>query len=338
MNDKKKISRRSFLKGSIQAGGALMLAGVLPVQATGLFPDTEYTSSEDVADELLKGVCDIHLHASPDSSARSVNEWSFAVDALRAGYRAVMFKSNDFSCHDRAYLIRQELPGFEVFGSLCMNRVHGERVNVFAAEKAVATTGGLCRCIWMPTLDAAYQYRCMGRKEKGIPVVDDAGQVLPEVVRVMEICAEAGIIFATGHSSPTESIALARKAREVGVERFVVTHANSHFWMMTPDQIRECVDLGAYIEYCYLPCLWGAGTQMPQYERQSAEQFAEFVRISPMRSFVSTDLGQAVMPHPIEGMRRCIKELLEAGFTGTVIDRLVRINPAYLIGLNSDNI
>ena len=36
--------------------------------------------------------------------------------------------SNDFSCHDRAYLIRQELQGFEVFGSLCMNRVHGEDV------------------------------------------------------------------------------------------------------------------------------------------------------------------------------------------------------------------
>ena len=154
----------------------------------------------------------------------------------------------------------------------------------------------------------------------------------------MEICAEADIIFATGHSSPEESITLARKAREVGVGRFVVTHANSHFWTMTPDQIRECVDLGAYIEYCYLPCLWGTGTQMPQYERQSAERFAEFLRIAPARSFISTDLGQAVMPHPIEGMRQCIKGLFEAGFTGAEIDRLVRINPAYLIGLDNDNI
>lgn len=341
MNDKDKISRRSFLRGSIQAGGALMLAGALPVRAAGLFPgsdnaETSDSMTNDAADGLLQGVCDIHLHASPDSSARSVNEWGFAVDARRAGYRAVMFKSNDFSCHDRAYLIRQVLPDFEVFGSFCMNRVHGDRVNVFAAEKAVATTGGLCRCIWMPTLDAAYQYRRMGRKERGIPVVDDAGQVLPEVVRVMEICAEADIIFATGHSSPEESIALARKAREVGVGRFVVTHANSHWWMMTPDQIRECVELGAYIEYCYLPCLWGEGTQMPQYERQTAEKFAEFVRIAPERSFITTDLGQAVMPHPAEGMRQCIKGLLEAGFTQAETDRLVRINPAYLIGLNNN--
>ena len=166
---------------------------------------------------------------------------------MAAGYRAVMFKSNDFSCHDRAYLIRQALPGAECFGSFCMNRVHGDRVNVFAAQKAVETSGGLCRCIWMPTLDAAYQYQSEGRKEKGIPVLDDNGQVLPEVVRVMEICAEADIIFATGHSSPKESITLVRKAKEVGVKRIVVTHANSYIWTMTPDQIKHCIDLGAYL-------------------------------------------------------------------------------------------
>lgn len=174
MNDKDKISRRSFLRGSIQAGGALMLAGALPVRAAGLFPggdnaETSDSMTNDAADRLLQGVCDIHLHASPDSSARSVNEWGFAVDARRAGYRAVMFKSNDFSCHDRAYLIRQVLPDFEVFGSFCMNRVHGSRVNA-----------------------------------------------LPEVVRVMEIRAEADIVFVAGHSSAEESIAWARKAREDG--------------------------------------------------------------------------------------------------------------------------
>lgn len=42
---------------------------------------------------------------------------------------------------------------------------------------------------------------------------------------------------------------------------------DSIFWMMTSDQIRQCVDLGAYIEYCYLPCLWGENSGMPQYER-----------------------------------------------------------------------
>lgn len=313
-----------------------MIQSSLPAYAsesgTGL-TGQESQGERSVRDGLLDGVCDIHLHCRPDSRERSVDEFGFMKDAMSAGYRAVMFKSNDFSCHDRAYIIRQALPGAECFGSFCMNRVHGDKVNPYAAQKAVQTSGGLCRCIWMPTLDAQYQYSSEGRKEPGIPVLDNSGKVLPEVVRVMEICAEADIIFATGHSSPAESITLLEKAREIGVNRIVVTHANSSIWTMTRDQILQCIDLGAYIEYCYLPCLWGEGTQMPQYERQSIEDFAAFASIDPSRSFISTDLGQAVMPHPVDGMRDCILKLQGTGMPQRDIDLLVRHNPAWLIGI-----
>lgn len=37
----------------------------------------------------------------------------------------------------------------------------------------------------------------------------------------------------------------ARAAREVGVRKCVITHANSAVWKMTHDQIRRCIDLGA---------------------------------------------------------------------------------------------
>lgn len=199
MHAGQKISRRDFVKTSVVAGGALLASTVMPGQAMNLPPQGQEGNPKFTNDGLVKGVCDIHLHLRPDSRKRSADEYGFMQDAMRAGYRAVMFKSNDFSCHNRAYLIRQAQPEAECFGSFCMNRVHGDRVNPFAAQKAVETSGGLCRCIWMPTLDAAYHYQCEGRKDKGIPVLDDNGQVLPEVVRVMEICAEAGIIFATGH-------------------------------------------------------------------------------------------------------------------------------------------
>lgn len=184
MKDKQGLSRRDFIRNSIIAGGAMLLSGILPSKA-GI---PTFTDSEDFnfsgTDKLLRGVSDIHLHTAPDSKARLGNELEFARAAHDAGYKSMLFKSNDFSSHDRAYLIRQVLPDFEVFGSLCMNRVHGEKVNTFAAEKAVNTTGNLCRCIWMPTQDAVYQnIRYHGKKE-GIPVLDDNGHVLPEVVRL----------------------------------------------------------------------------------------------------------------------------------------------------------
>lgn len=220
MKTKHDISRRDFIKGSVMAGGAMLLSGVLPVKAEALSSLAAENMENTEDDELLKGVSDIHLHAAPDSKARLSNELEFARAACKAGYKSMLFKSNDFSCHDRAYLIRQELPDFEVFGSLCMNRVQGDKVNAFAAEKAVNTTGNLCRCIWMPTQDAVIKNMRYHNRKEGIPVLDDAGRVLPEVVRVMEICSDANIIFATGHSSPEESMVLARKAREVGVRNW----------------------------------------------------------------------------------------------------------------------
>ena len=288
----------------------------------------------DAFSPVLQGVCDLHVHAAPDTRARLVDEIDFALEAKNAGYRAVLYKSNAWSSHDRAFLVDCAVSGVECFGGLCMNACVGDRVNVRAAQLAVETAGERCKCIWMPTLDSAYQNGREGRAGAGIAVLDGDGKVLPEVVRVMEICAQADIMFATGHSAPRESLVLAKKAREVGVGKFVVTHANSHFWTMTEAQIRTCVDLGAYIEYCYLPCLWGEGTRMPQYKRQGIDEFARFVRIAPERSFISTDLGQAVMPHPVEGMAHCLRALREAGVGKRDEDLLVRRNPAWLIGLD----
>lgn len=324
------MNRRDFIKTLGVAGGVMLVGGAAgaPVR------DGMEVRQESSADPLLAGVCDIHIHCLPDTRARCIDELSLARQAKVAGYRALMYKSNDWSCHDRAYLIRQALPEFEVFGSLCMNRVHGDKVNVFAAEQAIKTTGSLCRCIWMPTLAAAYQHRYDKLPGPGIPVLDPQGNVLPEVVRVMELCAEANIIFASGHSSPQESLILARKAKEIGVKKFVVTHVNSLIWKLTHDQIRQAVDLGAFVEYCYLPRLWGPGSGNPQFERQSHEEFLDYVRTIPERSFISTDLGQQGNPNPIDGMRQCIRELSGAEIPQRDIDLLVRINPAHLIGLD----
>lgn len=336
MNETNRLSRRDFFKAAGLLGGAALLSNLVSAETSGAEPSEQRknaSTSGAAADPLLAGVCDIHIHCLPDSRPRCIDELTLARQAKDAGYRCVMYKSNDFSCHDRAYLIRKAVPDFEVFGSLCMNRVHGDRINVVAAEQAVKTSGGLCRCIWMPTLSAVWQHLCDKIPGPGIPVLDPSGNVLPEAVRVMEICAEADIVFATGHSSPEESLTLARKAKEIGVKKFVVTHVNSLIWKMTRDQILRVVDLGAFVELCYLPRLWGPGTGNPQFERQSAEEFLNFVRIAPERAFISTDLGQLGNPNPIDGMRLCIEELLKSGVPQRDVDLLVRRNPAVLMNL-----
>ena len=76
-----------------------------------------------------------------------------------------------------------------------------------------------------------------------------------------------------------------------------------------------------------------SGTGNPQFERQSREEFLNYIKIIPERSFISTDLGQRGNPNPIDGMRQCVRELLDDGIPQKAIDQMVRSNPAHLIGL-----
>lgn len=324
-------TRRNFIKAAAIAGGTALTAQALPLRSA----QAAVPAKDNVLGAMLKGISDIHVHAAPDTKSRSIDELSFARQAQQAGYRSVMFKSNEWSCHDRAYLIRQVLPDFACFGSLCMNKAHGDKVNVHAAQMAVATTGTYCRCIWMPTLAAAYQHAHDKLPGKGIPVLSDTGKVLPEVVRVMEICAEADIIFASGHSSPQETLVLAKKAHEVGLTKFVVTHANSHIWKLTRPQIMQVAELGAFIEYSYITNLAGPGTGVPMLQRMSDAEFVQYATIVPERSFISTDLGQVNMPHPLEGMRLCLQALQAGAVPQKDVDHMLRVNPARLMGLEA---
>lgn len=343
MNISTMCTRRQAVKAAAVTASAVLLSPLLTESAGAKDAPAANNAPKTLADPLLQGVSDIHIHAAPDTRARSVDELNLARAAKDAGYRSVMFKSNHWACHDRAWLVEQALlpptdasaptKPFACFGSLCLNRVHGDTVNAYAAEQAVNTTGALCRCIWLPTQDAAYQHAHEKRPGKGIPVLSDTGFVLPEVVKVMEICAEANIIFASGHSSPQECLVLARKAKEVGVRKFVVTHANSLIWKMTRDHILRCAELGAFIEYSYLTCLWGGDSAMPHFPRMSKAEFVDFARIIPERTVITTDLGQINMPHPLEGMRQCIVALHEGGLSNEDIQRMTRTIPAQLVGL-----
>lgn len=155
MSTNDKISRRSFIKTSVMTGGVLLASSAMPGHAMERLQE-QADDGKFAGDSLLEGVCDIHLHCRPDSRERSVDEYGFTKEAMAAGYRAVMFKSNDFSCHDRAYLIRQALPEAECFGSFCMNRVHGDKVNPFAARAArrpgIVVCGLRCMSGKMPVL------------------------------------------------------------------------------------------------------------------------------------------------------------------------------------------
>lgn len=286
-------------------------------------------------DPRLAGICDVHVHANPDVKSRGYDDISLSKLCCEAGFRGLILKSHDWSTHDRAFLARQSVTGFECLGAVAMNRTHGSRVNPLVVERALQTSGNLCRMVWMPTYQSVWDVAHRNGGEAGIPVTDGRGRVLPEVVRVMELCAHADIMFATGHSSPQDTLALVQRARRAGVRKCVVTHATSHIWSLSQDQIRRCLDSGAYIEHCCIAALWGPGTAMPQFVPTTLDSMAEAVLLAPERSLLSSDLGSAGMPSPPEGMARVMEGLLARGISQSSLDRMTKVLPAWLAGLDA---
>ena len=106
----------------------------------------------------------------------------------------------------------------------------------------------------------------------------------------------------------------------------VITHAE-----VTPVPVEltaEFSALGAF-EHAYIGLTVGDGTQTV------ASIAASIREAGASQAILSTDLGQAANPSPPEGMRMFIAGMLQQDFTDEEIGRMVRDNPAQLLGLPS---
>lgn len=284
---------------------------------------------------LPTGVSDLHVHTAPDSHPLYADQRHLALQAQQAGHRAILFKSHNWITHNTAVVVRDMVPGVEIFGGIVLNRIYcpDGRPNVYAVKKALQVAGGLCRCVWLPTFDAAYN---APQGSFSIAVVDTYGRVLPEVTQIMELCAEANIICASGHSSPTECVALAKQAKLVGCQKFVITHASETPWRLPLEQVQRCLEHGAFIEHSYIAFLLGDNALLERFAHSThttMQEFVAYIRLDVSRSFIDTDLGQIGHPAPVEGMNAFMRGLLAAGLTQEELCSVAREVPHQLLGI-----
>ena len=199
--------------------------------------------------QTLRGVIDIHVHADPDSVARSIDAVDLARMAKERGMRGLVLKSHWEPTASMAYLVRKVVPGIEVFGGIDLNRAVGG-VNATAVERMASIKGGWGRVVWMPTFDAENQVR-YSKENRPFVAVSKGGELLPEVKEVIGVVAKRRLTLETGHSSPAECLAIIREARRQGVERIVVTHAMLAPVGMSIAQMQEAAKAGALIEFVY---------------------------------------------------------------------------------------
>jgi hypothetical protein len=279
------------------------------------------------ADALVVGAIDMHCHHGPDPHReRSVDAAEAVREADALGLGAVVLKSHAYPTGPIAILMQKTVQRVRVFGGICCDFEVGG-LNPAAVEVALRTGA---KVIWMPTFSSVVDRRKLGLPGPGIPLLDASDRLVPAVQEILRLAHEHEAVVATGHVDLAEQFAVVDAARALGV-RVVMTHALET--LVGPDHtlghVLELADRGAMIEFTYLTCIPGgfAATEAP-------EAFARaMAAVGPERAIMSTDFGQARSPHPAEGMRLFLAEMLRCGLRPEALDLMARRNPARLLGL-----
>jgi hypothetical protein len=273
----------------------------------------------------IEGAIDLHVHSAPDSVPRALTAIETAQIARRHGLRAVLYKSHFAETASLAYLVSQVVPEVGAYGGIALNRSVGG-FNVEAVKRMAAMTGGHGRVVWMPTVDAAQGPFAATVRAVDIVPVSANGELLPQVIAVLETIASLDLALATGHSSPQDTLLLVRAARDLGIERIVITHPLGDLTLPDPIQ-REVIALGALLEFPF-------GMVEPIGTTPIAELVARIRSAGAESVVLSTDLGQPANPVPAVGFASGVQRLLDSGITQREIDLMIRDNPARLLNLD----
>lgn len=277
------------------------------------------------ADRLMEGAMDIHVHFAPDPK---VERRGSAIDAAQQakgmGMRGLVLKSHEYPTHPVAYTASQVVPDITLIGGVALDYEVGG-LNPAAVE-STAKMGG--RVVWMPTYSARADHERKGLNG-GISLLDDKGQLVPEVFAILEQVKAHDMVLATGHISTAESMALVAEARNHGINRVVVTHATTMaFWNgLTVEEMKTLASMGAYIEHCL-------HVMMPLTNRMPPKELAEAMSAIGLENcIVSSDFGQDFHPTPAEGLRMGVATLLQSGMEEVEVGLLVKDNPSRLLGI-----
>src|SRR4051794_11369468 len=174
------------------------------------------------ARELVRGAFDPHVHVAPDFAPRRVTDLELAARCRQLGLAGFGLKSHYTATAERAAVVTAAVPGVQALGTITLNHAVGG-LNATAVE--VAARQG-ARIVWLPTVSSENEFgevehadpdgkvpvwvrfelelRAAGVWPQPVPVLDDAGAPLPELLDVLAVIARHDIVLATGHLSRDE--------------------------------------------------------------------------------------------------------------------------------------
>lgn len=284
---------------------------------------------------LLQGAIDMHYHGYPEITLglkARLEDVEVLELARQMGMRGLVIKSQMWPTTGKVYDLRQRIPDIECFASITLNSVAGG-LSPWVVE-AAARQGA--KVVWLPTWSSTNRPGKGGFAESmkawfptitfepGLYCIDSLGKVTPEVRSIIALAKDMDLVLCTGHVSPTESLAIIEEAQRIGLTRFVFTHPLSGSVGATLEQTKEMAKRGAYVELCALGVFKGNALD------RTLELIAE---VDADRCILTTDSFTEWVPPGPEFLRMFVGRLLVSGVDEQSIRRMVRDNPATLLGL-----
>jgi hypothetical protein len=303
----------------------------------------EHPVPSERARELVRGAVDYHVHIAPDFVERRITDIALARRCRETGLAGFGLKSHYTSTAERAQVVAEAVPGVTVLGAITLNRSVGG-LNPLAVE--IAAREG-ARIVWFPTVSSVNEQhevlqadpngkvpvwvrfelslREAGLACEPVPVVDDAGALLPEAHAVLEVIARRDLVLCTGHLSRDEISTLVAAAAEAGVRQIVVTHPEFPSQDVSPADQLALAERGALMERCFTTAYTG---------KASWERFFEATRaVGPERTVWATDLGQRFNPPVEDGLALMAERFLAAGFGEDEVRTMAVTNTRRVAGL-----
>ena len=291
------------------------------------------------ADELLEGSIDLHAHIFPQvfiEEPGRVRDHEWAELAIQSGMRGFVMKSHLWPTMAQASSINQVYQDFNAMGSIVLNSNVGG-ISPFAVESATRLGA---KIIWMPTytskndiergayskqIESAYKHH---PPKKNLSIFGEDGEITKDVDLVLELARDANVAIATGHLSAEEGVALAQRAKIIGLKKFIFTHPIISIVNATDEQLLEVSNLGYFIEFTWI-------SAFPMWQGLDPNLIAKTAqKIGAHRCLMTTDAQLDWNPPPPEMLRMFIASMLRIGLKSKEIRLMVQENPSRIVGLH----
>ena len=310
-------------------------------EAVSATPKSDWRSRQPgLSKALMQGAIDLHCHSGPSVMPRYFDHYEAMQEASEAGVRALLIKDHYYSATPVTELLNKHFSHMKVtlLSGVPLNNQAGG-LNIYAVEHGIALGAKL---VWMPTFSARnhiehhkkgatpgfpYAKKTM-KAPTPLTVLDDAGQLMPEVFPILDAIAEHDVVLSSGHLHITEIWPLFEEAIRRGVKRMICNHP-TYIIDATFADITRLAGMGVYIEHSM--CMFSELAKWRQYQPDMLDSLIQAAGVD--RTILGSDLGQVGNPRLVDGFLDVIEVCLDLGYTEDEVRKMVATNAATLVGL-----